>query len=499
MNVIAWARVSSGEQKEGYSLDAQMRAIREKADKQGWKILKEFSVAESAKRNTSRAEFEAMMGWIKKNAKKEEVKGVVFHKLDRACRNMRDAVRLQELEDTYGVRPLFIDNQFGEGPAGQLSFNVMAAFAQYFSDNLRTEVQKGMIEKATQGWLPAHAPYGYINSEDPNEPIKPHPENARVVQRIFELYAQGNVTFDSMSDLLNAEGLVYQKSSPRFYRTVLSYILNNRFYIGEVHWHGRVFQGKHRLLINRETFEQCQDILSGKIRRRRETTLPFSGGLFRCQVCGAAMTAELIKKKLRSGKVNEHLYYRCTNNDPAPDHPKVRWKAEALDAALLQEVKKLKLPSQEIIDWFRTALRAALSDEEEYNRVRTSQLHKRQSELLNQRSRLLDVFLSGSVDKSTYEVKAAEINAELERVGENLTKECKINGEFIRIAETSFNVTQNAADSWVGSSWIEKRDLLDILTLNRELGETSLCLTWNKPFDVLAKQADFGDGTPRGT
>jgi hypothetical protein len=80
------------------------------------------------------------------------------------------------------------------------------------------------------------------------------------------------------------------------------------------------------------------------------------------------------------------------------------------------------------------------------------------------------VFLSGSVDKSTYEVKAAEINAELERVSENLTKECKINGEFIRITETSFNVTQNAADSWVGSSWIEKRDLLDNLTLNREIG-----------------------------
>jgi site-specific DNA recombinase len=172
MNVIAWARVSSREQKGGYSLDAQMRAIREKAQREGLKIVREFTVAESAKRNADRAEFEKMLTWVRHNAKRENLRGIICHKLDRACRNMRDVVRLQEMEDLHGVRPMFVDNQFGQGAAGQLSFNVMAAVAQYYSDNLRSEVLKGMNEKVEQGWLPANAPFGYQNlTDDLSEPI----------------------------------------------------------------------------------------------------------------------------------------------------------------------------------------------------------------------------------------------------------------------------------------------------------------------------------------
>ena len=42
MNVIVWARVSSREQKEGYSLDAQLRVNRERAQANGWHVVREF-------------------------------------------------------------------------------------------------------------------------------------------------------------------------------------------------------------------------------------------------------------------------------------------------------------------------------------------------------------------------------------------------------------------------------------------------------------------------
>ena len=139
MNVVVWARVSSREQREGYSIDAQLRATRQRADREGWEIAREFEVAESAKRGAERAAFNEMLKWIKANAKRERINAILSHKLDRVCRNMRDAVRLQELEDACGVQLAFVENEFGPGPAGALSFNVMAAVAQYYSDNLRTE------------------------------------------------------------------------------------------------------------------------------------------------------------------------------------------------------------------------------------------------------------------------------------------------------------------------------------------------------------------------
>ena len=131
MNVIIWARVSSREQKEGYSLDAQLRANREKATKNGWTVIREFVVAESAKRGAERLAFNEMFAWVKAHAKRLKLKAILSHKLDRACRNMRDAVRLQELEDSLGVQLVFVENQFGEGAAGVFSFNIMAAVSQY--------------------------------------------------------------------------------------------------------------------------------------------------------------------------------------------------------------------------------------------------------------------------------------------------------------------------------------------------------------------------------
>src|SRR5262245_52873370 len=286
MNIIIWARVSSREQREGYSIDAQLRANRDRAQANGWHVTREFVIAESAKRGAERKAFNEMYAWVRANAEREKIKAILSHNLDRACRNMRDAVRLQELEDTCGVQLSFVDNQFGPGAAGALSFNVMAAVAQYYSDNLRSEVLKGMDEKVRQGWPTGLAPYGYLNCDDPDEPVKPHPEAASTVSRIFDLYAAGSHTLESLADPLEWEGHCFRKSQTRFNRTALSYILNNRFYIGELHRNGQVFEGRYQRLIDRATFGACQDVLSGKNRRTGAPEHPLAGGLFQCAYCG---------------------------------------------------------------------------------------------------------------------------------------------------------------------------------------------------------------------
>ena len=57
MKTVIWARVSSREQKEGYSIDAQLRLARSKANRMGLEVVKEFTVAESARRGADRKEF----------------------------------------------------------------------------------------------------------------------------------------------------------------------------------------------------------------------------------------------------------------------------------------------------------------------------------------------------------------------------------------------------------------------------------------------------------
>ncbi|NLX58922.1 MAG: recombinase family protein, partial [Phycisphaerae bacterium] len=68
-NCVLWARVSSREQREGYSIDAQLRITREKAQREGWHIVREFVVAESAKRGAERVAFNQMLKWVVANAR----------------------------------------------------------------------------------------------------------------------------------------------------------------------------------------------------------------------------------------------------------------------------------------------------------------------------------------------------------------------------------------------------------------------------------------------
>ncbi len=487
-NVVIWARVSSREQREGYSIDAQLRFTREKAQKEDWTVVREFVVAESAKRGAERIAFNEMYDWVRRNVRKRKIEFILAHKLDRVCRNMRDAVRMQELEDTCGVKLAFVDNQFGPGAAGALSFNVMAAVAQYYSDNLRHEVLKGIEEKVRQGWAPGLAPYGYHNVRgNRDEPIQPYSVNALAVQRIFELYETGLYTFKEIAAVLEREGYTYQRSCPRFHRTALSYILNNRFYVGMVTFRGQTFPGKHKPIIELEVFERCQDLLNGKNRRVRKANHYLAGGMFVCAHCGFGITGERIVRRMKSGRVHEYVYYRCGNLEPTPDHPVVRWREDRLEEAVADDLSVLRIPDDERRDWFRRHLAAACDDQTRVREEQNRQGRKRLAELEQMQQRLLDGYLAGAIEKNAFTAKTTEIKLETERLRERLADAKAPGADVGEHVLALFDFAQNAAREWTVSGKDARRAILGRALLKRSLGSASLVTTKRKPFDALAE------------
>ncbi|HQL76134.1 MAG TPA: recombinase family protein [Phycisphaerae bacterium] len=492
-NCVIWARVSSREQREGYSIDAQLRVNRERARKEGWGIVREFVVAESAKRGAERVAFNEMLKWVRANARKLKIDFILAHKLDRACRNMRDAVRLQEMEDQCGVKLAFVENQFGPGAAGALSFNVMAAVAQYYSDNLRTEVLKGIEEKVRQGWAPGLAAYGYRNvKDDRDEPIQIHPVNGPTVQRLFELYATGLYTFKAMADVLQREGFIYQPGCPRFHRCAMSYILNNRIYVGMVTFRGQTYIGKHKPLVDLELFERCQDLLNGKNRRVRDANHYLAGGMFVCAHCGYGITGERIVRKMKSGKVHEYVYYRCGNLDPAPDHPVVRWRQDQLEEAIKRDLTSLRIPDDERRDWFRRHLAVACNDQTILREQRIRQTRKRLTELDQMQTRLMDAYLSGAIEKEPFTAKTTEMKVEAERLREQLDGAGTCGEEVGQNVLALFDFAQNAGQNWGVSGKDARRAILGRVLLKRSLSDVSLVTTKKRPFDVLV-EGPFSD------
>ena len=488
-NVIIWARVSSREQAEGYSLDAQLRITRTRAEREGWNVIREFVVAESARRGVERMAFNEMVSWVKKHARRMKIEYLLSHKLDRICRNMRDAVRMQELEDACGVKMAFVDNEFGPGAAGALSFNVMAAISQYYSDNLRQEVRKGMDEKVRQGWLPAGVPYGYINCRDRDEPIKVHPRRAKFVVRAFELFAQGTMTLDGVIEQLHEESFVYRPHLPRPSIGSLSQMLHNRFYVGDIVWRGEVYPGKHTPLIDRQTWQCVQDILKGKNRRRPHTVdHTFAGGLFTCQHCGSLITGERICRKRADGTVRVHQYYRCANNHPGADHPRVRWREADVEAAIVGELEKLRMPNEKTSQWFRDTLQKAFSDMRTEHANRKRLVARRKVDLERQHERLLTLYLEGHLDAGTFQDRSASLQGQISEADKAMNTCGDMDRSCGDLAVQVYDFTQRAADIWRRSKRPEKQTLLRAISLNRVLGDVTLCLEKRKPFSFLAER-----------
>src|SRR5271163_469341 len=92
---VAYARVSSKEQeKEGFSIPAQLKLLKDYAATNGFKVAQEYVDVETAKQ-TGRAAFGEMIAFLKAN---RSVRAMLIEKTDRLYRNLKDWVTVDELE-----------------------------------------------------------------------------------------------------------------------------------------------------------------------------------------------------------------------------------------------------------------------------------------------------------------------------------------------------------------------------------------------------------------
>jgi site-specific DNA recombinase len=91
---VIYARVSSKDQeREGYSIPAQRKLLREYAARHGIRVMKEFVDVETAK-TTGRKQFTEMVRFFEQHP---EFRVVLVEKTDRLYRNFRDCLTLEDL------------------------------------------------------------------------------------------------------------------------------------------------------------------------------------------------------------------------------------------------------------------------------------------------------------------------------------------------------------------------------------------------------------------
>src|SRR2546426_2806402 len=145
---VLYARVSSKEQeREGFSIPAQLKLLREYASRNEFQLVMEFVDIETTK-SPGRQNFVEMARFFAGN-KERDCRVILVEKTDRLYRNFRDAVTLEDLDlEIHLVKEGQIISKDAKSQA-KLIHGMQLVLARNYIENLREEVKKGRSEEHT--------------------------------------------------------------------------------------------------------------------------------------------------------------------------------------------------------------------------------------------------------------------------------------------------------------------------------------------------------------
>ncbi|MDF2539614.1 MAG: site-specific recombinase, invertase Pin-like protein [Herbinix sp.] len=275
-----------------------------------------------------------------------DVGTVIAKDLSRIGRhNAKVLIMLEEFRER-GKRLIIIDDQYDTQNAEEDEILGIKTWVneKYIKDTSK-KIKSVFRTRQKEGTLIINVPFGYKKCRNDSEQsqVEMIPSEAAYIRNIFDLYLQGNGCRKIACLLSNRnvptpsmlikkryirEGRLYQrKISNRWNDAMVSAILKNDFYIGNLRLHKRarsvingidhripvdnqlLFIGHHAPIIDKESFDRVQEMLRKRMpaayQEKKVSNHIFTGLLF-CKDCGGRLSP--ITRKQNTLK----RYYICS-------------------------------------------------------------------------------------------------------------------------------------------------------------------------------------------
>lgn len=321
-----YARFSSDNQREE-SIDAQLHAIQDYADKNGIIIVAKYVDKARSATTDDRPQFLQMI----EDSKEGRFNILLVHKLDRFARNRQDSIGYRMKLKKNGVSLISVLEYLDEdSPESVILESVLEGMAEYYSKNLAREVKKGMRENALQcistGGRP---PFGYkLNPETRKYEIDEEEEPA--VRLIFQGICEGK-GYNQIIRELNSRGY-RTRNGNLFGKNSLHEILRNEKYKGVYTFNraaAKDYKGRRNnhqskfddeiirieggipAIVDSKTFDTVARIIASRKKlspnRAAKETYLLSGKMF----CGQCGNTYIGNRKFNGRNRSMTVTYRC--------------------------------------------------------------------------------------------------------------------------------------------------------------------------------------------
>lgn len=262
-----------GLEQEFNSLDAQREACEAYTLSQrheGWSLIPEYyDDGGYSGGNMDRPALRQLMADVQ--AGKVDV--IVVYKVDRLTRSLADFAKIVEILDAAGASFVSVTQAFNTTTSmGRLTLNVLLSFAQFEREVTSERIRDKIAASKAKGmWMGGPVPLGYIVQD---RKLIVREEEAVTVKMIFERYIALRST-NLLLDELNGRGVRTKQRSLADGRVIggvpftkggLAHLLQNPVYVGQVRHKDHCFPGEHSAIIERDTWDQAQQILDANRR-----------------------------------------------------------------------------------------------------------------------------------------------------------------------------------------------------------------------------------------
>ncbi len=354
-----YARVSSDRQDVDLSVSAQLRALRDYAEKNGYLVAREYVDEAESGRIADRPQFQKMLNEASKP--ESPFKEILVWKFSRFTRKREHAVAFKAMLRRRGIRVVSITEQADDTPTGKLLEAIIESVDEFYSENLAQEVTRGMREAASRGfWVTGSDPYGYkrvyVQDGAKKRPkLELDPPADAVVRRIFDMALQGKSILD-VTRALNTDGIP-TTNGKRWLKTTIHTILDNEVYTGTLVWGVAAkdraepvrVEDAFPAIVSKQEFQRAKKLLGSrapkKVNPRRASSPYLLSGLLKCETCGKQLSAAEAKSGKYSYYVCHSLLMRGSGTCDTP-----RLNAKSFEKLIVDEIRANILTESNIRD-----------------------------------------------------------------------------------------------------------------------------------------------------
>lgn len=438
-NVAVYCRVSTEEQKKfGISVNDQKNSLTEYCKKNNYKIY-DYYIDEGVSAGTisKRKEFVRLLKDL------DKIDLIIFTKLDRFSRNVRDANNLLVELDSHNVSFKAIDEDDIDTSTadGRFIFNLKVNLAEHErgKDSERINRVNKYKYHVAKTVCSGQKIFGY-DIVDKKLVINEH--EAKQLNDLFDVFIRTN-------SILEADRWFNDNVCHRSYNMIVRYLKDTK-YIGKYKKvDGTEIEDFCPAIISEEKFYQAQEIFKRNIKKYYKRVsgdnFPYIyNSLLICPECG---------RKLHGNRTKGHQYYRCRQ---------AIYK-RCSQGKVYSELKLDKYMKEHILEHIKSA-KVNVSEVQEQIKKNKTSIKTIEAKI----DKLADLYLNDLISKDKYTLEYTSLNNELKKLQEENLEQAKIVSvnpeELINLIKTKILDTYDSLSS--NEKRIIWRRIIDYIIIN---------------------------------